>query len=127
MALTTFLTRFLQRLLKLLNFLGQLCKVVVYEITSSSAFLSGAEIGFLLSVLFKHTTITRVVHGICGPMLLAQAKMFLKTDFLGNPDCGISTRALLPFLALVRRLLGRFQFALLVELDAFDCFQQSQK
>ncbi len=60
-------------------------------------------------------------------MLLAQVAMLLKADFLGNPDRGIGTRALLPFLALVRRLLRRFQFALLVGADAFDCFQQSQK
>ncbi len=46
---------------------------------------------------------------------------------LGNHDRGIGTRAFLPFLALVRRLLGRFRFALLVGADAFDCFQQSQK
>ena len=60
-------------------------------------------------------------------MVLAQVAMLLKADFLGNPDCGIGTRGFLPFLALVRRLLGRFRFALLVDADVFDCFQQSQK
>ncbi len=60
-------------------------------------------------------------------MVLAQVAMLLKADFLGNPDCGIGTRAFLPFLALVRRLLGRFRFALLVGADVFDCFQRSQK
>jgi hypothetical protein len=127
MALLPFLTGLLQCFLKLLNFFGELHKVVVYGITFSSVFLSGAEIGFLLSVLIKPTTITSVVRGICAPMLLAQVAMLLKMDFLGNPNRGIGTRALLPFLALVRRLLGRFQFALLVGADAFDCFQQSQK
>jgi hypothetical protein len=49
----TFLTRFLQCILKLLDFFGELRKVVVYKITFSSTLLSGAEIRFLLSVLFK--------------------------------------------------------------------------
>jgi hypothetical protein len=53
MALLPFLTRLLQRLLKLLNFLGQLHEVLVYGITFSSTFLSGAKIGFLLSILFE--------------------------------------------------------------------------
>jgi hypothetical protein len=48
-------------------------------------------------------------------------------DFLGNPGRRISTRAFLPFLALVGRLLRKFLFALLVGADAFDCFQQSKK
>ncbi len=60
-------------------------------------------------------------------MLLAQVAMLLKADFLRNPDRGTGTRALYPFLALVRRLLGRFQFALLVGADAFNGFQQSPK
>jgi hypothetical protein len=119
----TFLDGLLQRFLELLTFFGELCKVVVYGITFPSAFLSGEEIGFLLSVLFKPTTITSVVHGICAPMLLAQVAMLLQEDFLGNPDCRIGTRAFLLFLTLVRRLLGRFQFALLLGADAFDCLQ----
>jgi hypothetical protein len=72
MVLLTFLTGLLQRLCKLLDFLGELSEVVVYRITFLSAFLSGAEIGFLCSVLFKPMTITIVVHGKCAPMLLAQ-------------------------------------------------------
>jgi hypothetical protein len=60
-------------------------------------------------------------------MLLAQVAMLLKADFLGNPDRRLGTRAFLPFLALVRRLLRRFRFALLVGADAFDRFQQSEK
>ncbi len=58
-------------------------------------------------------------------MLLAQVAMLLKMDFLGNSGRRIGTRAFLPFLALVGRLLGRFRFALLVGEDAFDHFQQS--
>jgi hypothetical protein len=125
MALLPFLTRLLQRFLKLLDFLGQLCKVLVQRIIFLSAFLSGAGIRFLLSVLFEPTTIASVVRGIHPPMLLAQVAMLLKTDFLGNPGCRIGTRAFLLFLTLVGRLLGIFQLALLVGADAFDRFQQS--
>jgi hypothetical protein len=46
MALSTFLTGLLQRLLKPLNFLGELRKVVVHRIPFLSAFLSGREIRF---------------------------------------------------------------------------------
>jgi hypothetical protein len=56
-------------------------------------------------------------------MLLAQVAMLLKTDLLGNPGRRIGTRALLPFLTLFGRLLGRFRFALLVGADAFDPLQ----
>jgi hypothetical protein len=124
-----FLTRLLQCLLKLLDFLSQLREVLVYGITFSSACLSGAEIRFLLSVLFKPTTIMSVVRGMYAPMLLAQVAALLKTDFLGigNPGRRIGTRAFLPFLTLVGRLLGKFRFALLVGADAFDRFQQSKK
>jgi hypothetical protein len=93
----TFLTGLLQCFLKPLNFLSELREALVYGITFLSAFLSGAKIGFLLSVLFKPMTITSVVRGICAPMLLAQVAMLLKANFLGNPDRGISTRAFLPF------------------------------
>ncbi len=71
MALAPFLTRLFQHLLKLLDFFGQLRKVLDYRITFSSAFLRGAEIGFLLSILFKPKTIPSVVRGIRTPMLLA--------------------------------------------------------
>jgi hypothetical protein len=127
MAFLTFLAGLLQRFLELLDFIGELREVMVYRITFLTAFLSGAEIGFLLSVLLKPTTITSVVRGICAPMLLAQVAMLLEANFLGHPDSSLGTRAFLPFLALVRRLLGRFRFALLVGADAFDCFQQSKK
>ncbi len=64
----TFLAGLLQRFLKLLNFLGELRKVMVYGITFLTAFLSGAEIGFLLSILLKSTTITSVVRGVHPPL-----------------------------------------------------------
>jgi hypothetical protein len=91
-----------------------------------SAFLSGMETGFLLSVLLKSTTIVSVVHGMCAPMLLAEFAMLLKLDFLGNPVRRIGTRAFLPFLALVGRLvrfLKIIQFAFLLGADTFKCFQ----
>jgi hypothetical protein len=50
----------------------------------------------------------------------------LKADFLGNPDPRIGTRAFLPYLTFVGRLvrfLKIIQFALLVGADAFICFQ----
>jgi hypothetical protein len=43
-------------------------------------------------------------------MLFAQVAVLFKTDFLGNPGHRIGTRALLPFLALVGRLLGNSDF-----------------
>ena len=59
------------------------------------------ETGFLLSVLLKPTTIASVVSGMCAPTLLAEFAMLLKSDFLGNPDRRIGTRAFLPFLGLI--------------------------
>jgi hypothetical protein len=44
--------------------------------------------------------------------------MLLETHFLGNPGHRLGTRMLLPFLALVRSFLGRFQLGLLVGTDA---------
>ncbi len=78
MVFLTFLTRLLQCFLKLLDFLGELRKVVVYRITFLSAFLSNTKIGFLLSVLFKPTTITSVVRDIRTPILLAQVAVPFK-------------------------------------------------
>ena len=49
--------------------------------------------------------LTCVVRGICAPILLAQVAVLLKADFFGNPGRRIGTRVLLPFLALVGRLL----------------------
>jgi hypothetical protein len=96
---------------------------MVYRITFLTAFLSSTEIRFLLSVFLEPTAITSVVHGIRDPMHLAQVAMLLEANFLGHPDRSLGTRAFLPFLALVRRLLGRFRFALLIGADAFDCFR----
>jgi hypothetical protein len=127
MAFLTFLAILLQRFLELLNFLGELRKVMVYGITFLTALLSGAEIRFLLSVFFKFTTLPCVVCGIRAPMLLALVARLLKTNLLGHCNSSLGTRAFLPFLALVRRLLGRFRFALLVSADAFNCLQQSEK
>jgi hypothetical protein len=94
---------------------------MVYGTTFLTTLLSGAEVGFLLSVFFKPTTLTCVVHGICTPMLLSQVAILLKANLLGHPNSSLGTRVLLPFLALVRRLLGRFLIALLVGADTFNC------
>ncbi len=97
---------------------------MVHGICFLTKFLIGAEIRLILSIFIKPTTITRVLHGIWAPMLLAQVAMLLKANFLGSPDHRISTRMLLPFLALVESLLGRFQFGLLKGADALNRLQQ---
>jgi hypothetical protein len=98
---------------------------VVHGICFFTAFLSGAEIGLLLSVFLEPTTIMSVVCGIRAPMLLAQVAMLLNVGFPGNPGRRIGTRTFLPFLPLVGSLLGRLQFGLLVGAEALDCLQQS--
>ncbi len=86
MAFLTFLSGLLQHFLELLDFLGELGEVMVYGITFLTAFHSGAEIGFLLSVLLKPRTITSVVRGICALGLLAQVAMLLEANFLGHVE-----------------------------------------
>ncbi len=108
MGFLTFLSRLLQCFLELLDFLSELCKDMIYGITFLTAFLSGAEIGLLLSVFLKPTTLTCIVRGIGAPMLLAQVAMLLKANLLQHTVHSLGTRAILTFLALVRRLLGRF-------------------
>jgi hypothetical protein len=104
----TFLAGLLQRFIKLLNFLGELRKVMIYGTTFLTTFLSGMEIRFLLSVFLKPTALTCVVRGIRTPMLLAQVAMLLESNLLWHTDRGLGTRSFLTFLALVRRLLGIF-------------------
>jgi hypothetical protein len=100
MAFLTFLARLLQRFLKLLDFLGELRKVMVYGITFLTALSSGAEIRFLLPILLKPTTITSVVCGICAPMLLAQVACFSKQTFLGTLTIALVPGRFFPFLLL---------------------------
>jgi hypothetical protein len=120
LVLLHFLILFLQRFLDLLNFLGQLRKVLVHKIHFLTAFLSGAEFGLFLSIFFKPTTIMSVVCGVRASMLLAKVRMLLEADFLENLCCRLGTRLFIPFLALVRSFLRRFQFGLLVDADALD-------
>jgi hypothetical protein len=101
-----FLAQFLQRFLKLLDVLGQLRDNLAHGIRFLTVFLSGAEIGLLLSVFLIPTTITIVVHGVRTPMLLALVAMLLEMDFLGSPGHRLGTRMLLPILALVISILG---------------------
>jgi hypothetical protein len=84
MALSRFLAQILQCLLKLIQFLAQLHKVLLYGIGFLIVFLSGVELEFLLSVFLIPTTIPGILHGVCTPMLFAQVAMLLKMDFLGN-------------------------------------------
>ncbi len=119
-ALLRLLSLLLQHFYKLLDFLGQLHKVLVNRICFLTAFLSGVEIGFLLSVFLRSTTVTSVVHVIHAPMPLAQVAMLLAREILGNPGHRLGTRTFLPFLALMRSFLGRFHFGLLVGADALN-------
>jgi hypothetical protein len=96
---------------------------MIYGVILFTAFLSGMEIRFLLSVLLKPMTLTGVVRGTRAPMLLAQAAMLLEANFFCHTDRGLGTRSLPTFLALVRRLLRRFRLAPLVGTHAFNCLQ----
>ncbi len=107
-AFLAFLGRFCQRFLELHNFLGELRKILLNGIRFLTAFLHGAEIGLLLSILLKPMTLTCVVGGTCAAMLLAQVAMLLMGNLLWHTDRYLSTGTLLTFLAPVRRLLGRF-------------------
>jgi hypothetical protein len=127
MALSCSFAQFLQCILELIQLLAQLHKVLIYRICFLAAFLSGAEMGFLLSIFLMSTTIPGIVHGVPTPMLLAQVAMLLKTDFLGNPGRRLGTRMLFPYIAFVRSFLGRFRLGLLVGTDAFNCFKKREK
>jgi hypothetical protein len=120
----TFLAKLLQQFLKFLNFLSELRKNLIYGIVFLTTFLSGADFGLQLSVFLIPKTLTCVVRGIRAPILLAQAAMLLKANFLWHTDCSIGTRVFLPFLALKRRLLRRFRFSLLVGTYASNRFQR---
>jgi hypothetical protein len=127
MAFLTFLAGLLQRFLDFLDFLSELREVTIYGITFLTAFLSGAEIGLLLSFFLKLMTLMCDVRGIHAPVLLSQVAMLLKANLLWHMIRSLGTRAFLPFLALVRRLLERFQFALFVGTDAFNRLQRNEK
>ncbi len=82
MAFLTFLSVIFQCFLEFLNFLSELRKAVIYGTTFLTAFLSGTEIGLLLSIFLEPTALTCVVHGILAPMLFAQVAMLLKVNLL---------------------------------------------
>ena len=85
---------FLDHLLKLVQFLAQLLKGLLYGIGFLSAFLSGTEIGFFRSVFLKPTAITSIVHCVCAPMLLANIPVFLGTSFFWDSGAIVNTRLL---------------------------------
>jgi hypothetical protein len=78
MVFLTFLAGLLQRFLELLDFLGELREVMIYWTIFLTAFLSGTEIRFLLSVFLKPMALMCVMRDICTPMLLAQVAMLLE-------------------------------------------------
>ncbi len=69
-----------------------------------SAFLGGAEIGFLRSVFLKTTTIASIVGCVRAPMLLAQVAMLLGTYLFRDSET-FSTRSLHTLLLAVQRFL----------------------
>jgi hypothetical protein len=104
---------FLDHLLKLVQFLAQVCKRLLCGIGFLSTFLGGAKIGFFCSVYLEPMAISSIVHGVHGKMLLAKVAMFLCTSFLWNSGLSVSTRSLCPlFLGvqsfLVWRSIGSF-------------------
>jgi hypothetical protein len=60
---------FLDHLLELVQFLAHLCEGLLRGTGFLSAFLSGAEIGFLRSFFLETTTIARIVRRARAPML----------------------------------------------------------
>jgi hypothetical protein len=96
---------FLDHLLKLIQFLAQLRKRLLYKMGFLSAFLSGREIRFFRSVFLKPMAITSIVHCVRAPMLLTKVVMFLGTSFLWDSGTIVSTRSLCTFLLTVRSFL----------------------
>jgi hypothetical protein len=97
---------FLDFLLKLVQFLAQLRERLLCGIGFLSAFLGGAEIGFLCSIFLILTTVSCFVCSMHALMLLADVPMLLGRAF-GDSDSSISTRLLVSFLTLVGRFLAR--------------------
>ncbi len=95
---------FLENLLELVQFLAQLRERLLHEIGFLSAFLGGAEIGFLRSVFLKTTTIASIVGRVRAPMLLAQVAMLLGTYLFWDSET-LSTRSIRTLLLAVRRFL----------------------
>ncbi len=63
--------QFLESLLKLVQFLAQLRKILPCGIGFLLAFLGGAEFGFLVSSLVILKTVSCIVGSMHAPMLLA--------------------------------------------------------
>ncbi len=93
---------FLENLLGLVHFLAQLHERLLRGIGFLSAFLGGAEIGFLRSVFLKTTTISSIVGRVSAPMLLAQVAMLLSTYLFWDSET-LSTRSLRTLLLAVQR------------------------
>ncbi len=96
---------FLDQLLKLVQFLAQLCERQLRGIGFLSAFLSGAEIGFFRSVFLETTAIASIVRYVRAPMLLAKVAVFLGTYLLRVSGTTVSTRSLRTLLLAVRSFL----------------------
>ena len=97
---------FLENLLKLVQFLAQLRERLLRGTGFLSAFLSGAEIGFLRSIFLKTTTIASIVGRVCAPMLLAQVASFLVRTYFGTLRLSVPSR-FVPFFSLCEGFLPR--------------------
>ena len=104
---------FLDRLLKLVQFLAQLRERLRSGLGFFLPFLAAQKLDLFHSAFLKPTTISGIVHRACAPMLLAKIAMFLGASFLRNSGHSASTRLLCTLsLAvqsfLVRRIIGSF-------------------
>ena len=86
------------------------------------------ETRFFSSVFLILTTFMSCVSGMCAPMFLTLVAILLRSDFLGNAGCWISTWPFFPFLVVEGNFLSLLLFlALLMGTYAFNSFQRSQK
>jgi hypothetical protein len=120
-------SRFLETFSGLSNFLlAQLRERLLHGIGFLSAFLSGAETGFLRSVFLKTTTIASIVGHVRAPMLLAQVAMLLGTYLFRDSET-LSTRSFCTLLLAVRRFLVARRVGLVgsfLSTYALDCLEK---
>ncbi len=118
---------FLDYLLKLVQFLAQLCERMLCGIGFLSTFLGDIEIGFFHFVFLIPTTILCVVRGIPAPMFLAGVARLLGASFLGASGRRLSTRYVVSFLALVGSSLVRLCIRLFLGTSTFNSLKRYEK
>ena len=81
---------------------------ILRQQTDQGTFISGTETGCFHSGFLKPMAISRIVHRVRAPMLLAKVAVFLGTSFLWDSGCSFSTRLLCTlFLAVQSFLIAR--------------------